>query len=178
MLTTHLLHRLINPLMMCPVVAIAGHVSMPDHLEAQGARHVTVTARADKLIAWSAAGGGLEAHRLRANFDPALRLFCWVRRWRNVPLGVEERIERIICSLYDPRAYQSGRAWGSRDSRALDEHCVGRQQNGLATSWDHYVAAAIRMNVRSALRPIPAAFTTWVGCRTNRWFPWVVGSTR
>lgn len=90
---------------------IAGHFLMPPLSQSQsGGGQVTVTPTADKLIAWSAAGGGgeealqpgeavitSEARGHTGFVQTSNRLLGFsagLRQWREVLLGVEERIGR------------------------------------------------------------------------------------
>lgn len=113
---------------------IAGQFLMPFLSQSQsGGGQVTVTPTTDKLIAWSAAGGGIEESlqsgesviiskaRGHTGFvQTSTRLLGFsagLRQWREVPLGVEERIGRHQLLPFLILVHSNQQVYGFQETR-------------------------------------------------------------
>ena len=125
------------------MVSIAGLLLMPTLSQSRGGGgQVTVTPTADKVIAWSAVGGGVEESlqpgesvvtsgaRGHTGFvqtsNRLLGFSSGLRQWRDVRLPT--------APLSDSRPHQPAGAWISGDPRALDQHFPRPERNGVATA--------------------------------------------
>jgi len=116
------------------IVSITGGLLTPSFSQSQGGHgHVTITSTADKLIAWPAAGGGIEeslkpgesvvrsgarGHTGFAQTSTRLLGFsAGLRQWREVSLGVEERMERYQLLPFLILAHTNQHVYGFQETR-------------------------------------------------------------
>ncbi len=128
------MRRSIYPLLILLTAMVTGQLLVSAPSQSQGGSgQVTVTPTADKLIAWSAAGGGVEeslepgesvitsSARGHTGFvQTSVRLLGFsagLRQWREVRLGVEERIERYQLLPFLILAHSNQEMRGFQESR-------------------------------------------------------------
>lgn len=128
--------------------------------QGQGSAQVTVTITAGKLIAWSAAGGGVEESlepgesvitsgaRGHTGFvQTTTRLLGFsagLRQWREVRLGVEERIERHHLQPFLILAHSNQEVHGFQESRGhWTSVALGPQEKVSHLRGSGHVAVAI-----------------------------------
>jgi hypothetical protein len=116
------------------MVSIAGLLLMPTLSQSRGGGgQVTVTPTADKVIAWSAVGGGVEESlqpgesvvtsgaRGHTGFvqtsNRLLGFSAGLRQWREVSLGVEERIVRHQLLPFLILAHSNQQVYGFQETR-------------------------------------------------------------
>ncbi|MCS6265295.1 MAG: hypothetical protein H8K11_16205 [Nitrospira sp.] len=128
------MRRLIALIPAMIMVSIAGLLLMPTLSQSRGGGgQVTVTPTADKVIAWSAAGGGVEeslepgesvitssAKGHTGFVQTSTRLLGFsagLRQWREVSLGVEERIGRHQLLPFLILAHSNQQVYGFQETR-------------------------------------------------------------
>jgi hypothetical protein len=122
------------------MVSIAGLLLMPTLSQSRGGGgQVTVTPTADKVIAWSAVGGGVEESlqpgesvvtsgaRGHTGFvqtsNRLLGFSAGLRQWREVSLGVEERIGRYQLLPFLILAHSNQQVYGFQETRGTGRSC-------------------------------------------------------
>lgn len=139
---------------------VACQLGGPDSSLGQTYGQVTVTPTADKLIAWSAAGGGVEeslepgeaviassarGHTGFAQTSTRLLGFsAGLRQWREVRLGVEERIERYHLLPFLILAHSNQEVHGFQETRGhWTSVALGPSEKVSRLRGSGHVAAAI-----------------------------------
>jgi hypothetical protein len=134
------------------MVSIAGLLLMPTLSQSRGGGgQVTVTPTADKVIAWSAVGGGVEESlqpgesvvtsgaRGHTGFvqtsNRLLGFSAGLRQWREVSLGVEERIGRHQLLPFLILAHSNQQVYGFQETRGhWTALSLGPSENGRPTA--------------------------------------------
>ena len=140
---------------------IAGLLLTPSLSQSQGrGGQVTITPTADKVIAWSAAGGGVEESlqpgesvvasgaRGHTGFvQTSTRLLGFsagLRQWREVSLGVEERIVRHQLLPFLILAHSNQQVYGFQETRGhWTELSLGPNEKVVQLRGHGHVAVAI-----------------------------------
>lgn len=143
------------------MVSMTGCLLTPSLSQSQGGHsHVTITPTADKLIAWSAAGGGIEESlepgesvvssdaRGHTGFvQTSTRLLGFsagLRQWREVSLGVEERMERYQLLPFLILAHTNQHVYGFQETRGhWTATALGPSETVIQLRGQGHVAVAI-----------------------------------
>ena len=143
------------------MVSIAGLLLMPTLSQSRGGGgQVTVSPTAGKVIAWSAAGGGVEESlepgesvvtsgaRGHTGFvqtsNRLLGFSAGLRQWREVSLGVEERIGRHQLLPFLILAHSNQQVYGFQETRGhWTELSLGPNEKVVQLRGHGHVAVAI-----------------------------------
>jgi hypothetical protein len=166
------------------IIAVQCWLTPLVHSQGRSAQ-VTVTPTADKVIAWSAAGGGVEESlqpgesvvasgaRGHTGFvQTSTRLLGFsagLRQWREVSLGVEERIVRHQLLPFLILAHSNQQVYGFQETRGhWTELSLGPNEKVVHLRGHGHVAVAIT-NERAhwGSRPTPAVSSTSAGRRKS-----------